>query len=254
MARIKAWLHKDGWQKPFQTLREKPANFPLTTNAPACAAELLKLSDEALLEHWAKSRAETLAAWQKFSHSGWHHVLCAEDVRGKKIMDVGPGFGVPGIGLSLRGAQLTFVDLTESNLGVLKRLCRVMGMEAQFCLLKDRDSLRSLDSEYDFIMPTALLHAPSDVIRPDYQELIRHLKVGGRWLQCAYPKIRWLRDASPAFAGWGPMVGGPRTPWAEWYDAPKLLDVLAPAKFEVLLYEEWSDGQYNWFDLRYLGL
>src|ERR1700682_3628683 len=232
MARIKAWLHKDGWQKPFQTLREKPANFPLTTNAPACAAELLKLSDEALLEHWAKSRAETLAAWQKFSHSGWHHVLCAEDVRGKKIMDVGPGFGVPGIGLSLRGAQLTFVDLTESNLGVLKRLCRVMGMEAQFCLLKDRDSLRSLDSEYDFIMPTALLHAPSDVIRPDYQELIRHLEVGGR----------------------GPMVGGPRTPGAEWYDAPKLLDVLAPAKFEVLLYEEWSDGQYNWFDLRYLGL
>jgi hypothetical protein len=58
-------------------------------------------------------------------------------------------------------------------------------------------------------------NAPVEVMKPEYQELIRHLKIGGRWLQLAYPKTRWIRDGSPSFEDWGPMVDGPGTPWEE---------------------------------------
>jgi hypothetical protein len=37
-------------------------------------------------------------------------------------------------------------------------------------------------------------NAPVEVMKPEYQELLRHLKVGGRWLQLAYPKSLWRRD------------------------------------------------------------
>jgi hypothetical protein len=165
-------------------------------------------------------------------------------------LEIRPGFGALGIGLAQRGAQMTFVDLVQTNLEVLKRICAAQGVAAEFCVLQDHNSLRPLDLDYDVVMAVGSLHnAPQKVMQPEYQELVRHLRLGGRWWQLAYPQIRWIRDGRPRFDKWGPMVDGPGTPWEEWYDVPKLLSVLAPATFELLLYEEWLDGTYNWFDL-----
>jgi len=73
-------------------------------------------------------------------------------------------------------------------------------------------------------------------------------------LQLAYPKSRWIRDGSPSFDKWGPMVDGPGTPWEEWYDVPKLLSMFEPAKFDVVLYQEFHNSDFNWFDLCYSGM
>jgi len=86
-------------------------------------------------------------------------------------------------------------------------------------------------------------------MRPEYAELVRRLEVGGRWLQLAYPKARWEREGSLPFDEWGPKVDGPGTPWEEWLDVPKLLDLLAPARFDVVFYCEWHNQDFNWFDL-----
>jgi SAM-dependent methyltransferase len=176
-------------------------------------------------------------------------------MRGKKVMDVGSGFGIDSITFAQRGANMTFIDLVESNLKTLERLCNIMGLkDVRFVLLENVESLKPLDTDYDVIMAMGSLHnAPIEVMRPEYRELIRHLKVGGRWLQLAYPRARWTRDDSPPFDVWGPMTDGPGTPWEEWYDLPKLLSILEPAKFEVVLYREFHNSDFNWFDLLYVG-
>ena len=44
----------------------------------------------------------------------------------------------------------------------------------------------------------------------------------------------------------GDAVGG-------WLDVDGLLDLLGPARFELVFYSEWHDSDFNWFDLVRVG-
>jgi len=243
------------WEKAYDKLRTRWGAVPTNNKEFLSTSNLLQLSDQALLAKWEDSR-RTITTGPEFGHRGWYHTLYAEFMRGKKVMDVGSGFGVDPVTFAQFGARMTFVDLVESNLQVLERLCKLMGLkDVQFVQLKDLDSLKPLDIDYDVIMGMGSLHnAPSQVMRPEYHELARHLKVGGRWLQLAYPKTRWIRDGKPPFDKWGAWTDPPGAPWEEWYDVPKLLSILQPFKFDVIIYQEIHDGHFNWFDLLYRGM
>ncbi len=238
------------WQKPYDTLRRKWGDVPITNWEILSTAELLALPDDALLAKWEKSRT-TLTTGPEWDHRGWYHTLYAESMRGKKVMDIGSGFGVDSITFAQHGAHLTFVDLVETNLKVLGRLCGILGLkDVQFHLFENLDSLRALDTDYDVIMAMGSLHnAPVEVMKPEYQELLRHLRVGGRWLQLAYPKSLWIKAGRPTFDKWGQMLE--RSPWEEWYDVPKLLSMFEPAQLDVVLYREFHNGDFSWFDLLY---
>jgi 2-polyprenyl-3-methyl-5-hydroxy-6-metoxy-1,4-benzoquinol methylase len=242
------------WEEPFETLRKKWVNVPVTRMGRMNTGDLLSLSDELLLDQWERAREE-ITTGPEFAHRGWYHTLYADGMRGKTVLDVGSGFGVDSITFAQHGAHMTFLDLVETNLQVLQRLCNIMGLKGvKFHLLEDLSSLRSLDCDYDVIMAMGSLHnAPFDVMKPEVRELLRHLKVGGRWLQLAYPRIRWSRAGRPPFNKWGEMTDGIGTPWCEWYDLTKLLSLLAPSRFDVVLYQEFHDADFNWFDLVYLG-
>jgi 2-polyprenyl-3-methyl-5-hydroxy-6-metoxy-1,4-benzoquinol methylase len=242
------------WKNPYDTLREKWVSVPSGENVFEKTTNLIKLSDDALLVQWQKARHD-ITTGAEFSHRGWYHTLYADFMRGKKVMDVGSGFGVDPITFAQHGAKVTFVDLVETNLQVLERLCGIMGLkDVQFVHLQDLGSLRPLDTDYDVIMAMGSLHnAPDKVMKPEYQELLRHLRVGGRWLQLAYPKSRWIRDARPRFTQWGLKTDGPGTPWCEPYDLDKLLSMFGPVKFDVVLYQEFHNHDFNWFDLLYRG-
>jgi 2-polyprenyl-3-methyl-5-hydroxy-6-metoxy-1,4-benzoquinol methylase len=243
------------WELPYETLRKKWVEVPSGDSVSEKTTNLMQLSDDALLAFWEKARKD-ITSGPEFAHRGWYHTLYADFMRGKKVMDVGSGFGVDSITFAQKGAKVTFVDLVETNLKVLERLCKIMGIQdVQFVLLKDLDSLRPLDANYDVIMAMGSLHhAPMDILKPELRELLRHLKVGGRWLQLAYPKSRWVRNKRPRFAYWGVMTDGEGTPWAEWLDLEKLLGVFGPAKFDVVLYQEFHNSDFNWFDLLYRGM
>ena len=243
------------WDQPYDTLRKKWVNVPVTTFDRMKTTELLALSDELLLDQWEKAR-EDITMGPGFAHRGWYHTLYAESMHGKKVMDVGSGFGVDSITFAQHGAKVTFVDLVGTNLDVLKRLCKIMGLsDVRFQVLQDVDSLQSLDTDYDVIMAMGSLHnAPMQVMKPEYQELVRHLKLGGRWLQLAYPEVRWVREGRLPFSEWGEITDGAGTPWCEPLDVPKLLNMLEPAKFDVVLYQEFHNGDFNWFDLLYRGM
>jgi 2-polyprenyl-3-methyl-5-hydroxy-6-metoxy-1,4-benzoquinol methylase len=243
------------WDRPYETLRKKWVEVPVTTFDRMKTTDLLALPDDQLLDQWMKARHE-ITTGPKWEHRGWYHALYADSMRGKKVMDVGSGFGIDSITFAQHGATLTFVDLVETNLKVLQRICNILRLPGmQFHVLTDISSLHSLDKDYDVIMAMGSLHnAPVHIMKPEYEELIKHLKVGGRWLQLAYPKSRWIREGQLPFDQWAAIVDGPGTPWEEWYDVPKLLSMLEPATFDVVLYQEFHDNDFNWFDLQYRGM
>lgn len=240
------------WEKPYQVLRDKWVEVPITNWEILKTTDLLTLPDDALLAKWEETRAATTTG-AEFSHRGWYHVLYAEAMRGKKVMDIGSGFGIDSITFAEHGARVTFVDIVKSNLEVLKRLCQIKGLkDVQFHFFEDLSSLRALHTDYDVIMAMGSLHnAPAAVMKPEYQELLRHLRRGGRWLQLAYPKSLWIQHGSLPFDLWGQKLEC--SPWEEWYDMPKLLSMFEPSKFEVVLYHEFHNGDFNWFDLLYRG-
>jgi SAM-dependent methyltransferase len=242
------------WKTPFDTLRKKWVQVPTGASTSEKTTQLIALPDDALLAEWEKARRD-ITTGPEFTHRGWYHVLYADGMRAKKVMDIGSGFGVDSISFAQHGARLTFVDLVESNLKVLERLCKIMGLkDVRFVLLEDLESLRPLDTDYDVIMAMGSLHhAPSDILKPEYQELLLHLKVGGRWLQLAYPRSRWIREGREPFSKWGAITDGPGTPWSEWMEPEKLMSLLAPGKFDLVLHQEFHHGYFNWFDLLYRG-
>src|SRR5216684_7515883 len=156
------------WKLPFDTLRKKWDTVPTTASGNAKTADLLALSDEALLAEWEKARQD-ITTGPEFSHRGWYHALYADGMRGKKVMDIGSGFGVDSITFAQHGARLTFVDLVETNLKLLQRLCGILELrDTRFVFFQDLSSLVALDNDYDVIMAMGSLHnAPEKVMKPE---------------------------------------------------------------------------------------
>jgi hypothetical protein len=46
------------------------------------------------------------------------------------------------------------------------------------------------------------------------------------------------------------MTDGETTPWAEWYDLDKVLTLLEPYEFNVVVAFEFYNGDFIWFDLK----
>ncbi len=185
------------WERPYETLRKKWVQVPTTAAGSERTTRLLELSDEALVAEWEKARMD-ITTGGEFAHRGWYHALYSDGMRGKKVMDIGSGFGVDSITFAQHGARLTFVDLVESNLKVLQRICGIMGL-----------------SDVRFVL--------------------------------------FLREGRPPFSKWGEITDGFGTPWCEPYDLAKLLSMFEPAKFDVVLYQEFHNSDFNWFDLLYRG-
>jgi SAM-dependent methyltransferase len=166
---------------------------------------------------------------------------------------VGSGLGFEGVTFAQEEATVTFVDVSESNLEVVRRVCQLLqlGERTSFIHLKDLDSFAALAPEYDVMWCNSCLHhAPFEIVRAQAQELLRHLRPGGRWIQLAYPRGRWEREGSLPFNEWGQMTDGEATPWVEWYDLEKVLALLAPCEFNVVVAFEFHNGDFIWFDLK----
>ncbi|MFC1485566.1 class I SAM-dependent methyltransferase [Candidatus Latescibacterota bacterium] len=242
------------WSNPFDILKKKWDEVPVSSIERKKTKDLLKLSDDELRLEWLRAR-EDITTGTQFQHRGWYHLLYSESMRDKKVMDVGSGFAIDSITFALNGAQLTFIDIVEENLEVVRRLCSIFGIKnSQFHLLDSLESLRNLHNDYDVIMAMGSLHhAPEHVIKLEVNELIKHLKIGGRWLQLAYPITRWEREGCLPFNEWGERTDGKGTPWAEAYDIKKLLSLFETAVFDVVICVEFHNNDFIWFDLIYRG-
>lgn len=238
------------WHKPFEILRRKWHEVPASQAHRLSTEDLLSMPEDDLMRLWEMERQKATTG-EAFGVRGWYHMLYGDVVPGRKVLDVGSGLGIDGITFAQKGAQLTFVDIVESNLAILERLCRMLGInDASFFYAPDVASLSGLPLDYDIIWcQGSLINAPFDVIREEVAVLLEHLPVGGRWIELAYPKERWEREGRLPFDRWGEHTDGPGTPWMEWYDLAKMKGRLSPAQFEVVLYLNFHDDDFNWFDL-----
>ena len=232
----------------FDHLRRKWSVVPAGLERRS-APELKQLPDGDLREMWlATHRAATTA--NAFGERGWYQALYRDVLRGKKVLEIGSGMGLDGIEFARHGARMTFVDIVEDNLAVMQRLCGIFDVTARCVYLEQLSSLDVLDADYDIVWcQGSQINNPFGFARRECQAILRHLKSGGRWIELAYPKERWVREGSPPYRIWGTMTDGEGTPWMEWYDLDKLLRRLAPARFEPILSMNFHNDDFNWFDL-----
>lgn len=237
-------IHRD----PFTTLREKWSEVPAGQERIS-TQYLLDFSEDKLLEKWQAIHSQATIG-PAFNVRGWYHLLYKDILLGKKVMDVGSGLGIDGITFAQHGARMTFVDIVESNLTLIKRICRILNLtQVDFCYMEDISSLTTLPNDYDVIWcQGSLLNAPFEIIHAEAKEILKHLPVGGRWIELTYPKERWVREGKIPFEQWGKKTDG-GAPWVEWYDLNKLMDRLSPAEFDVILHFNFHNNDFNWFDL-----
>ena len=238
------------WDNPLGQLRNKWHEVP-AGNVRMSTKELLSLSDEELRDTWLNIRQSAVTG-AGFNERGWYHALYRDFFSTRKIMDVGSGLGIDGITFAENGARVTFVDIVQSNLEVIKRLCNLFGIKnVNFCYLQNLESLRDLPRDYDVIWcQGSLINAPFENMRDEAREILNHLPVGGRWIELAYPKNRWIREGRMPFSIWGNFTDGEGTPWMEWYDLEKVLERLDPVPFDVIMSYEFHNGDFIWFDLQ----
>jgi hypothetical protein len=210
------------------------------------SSDLLKYSDTALLEYWEQCKAETCTPEVR----GWYQERYKERLATASVADIGPGVGLDGIWFAEHGARVTFVDIVEDNLALLARICALKGVAADFYYVDDFFQYR-FKTQFDcFLCVGSLINAPFDFTRRQVAALAPFLHVGGKVLMLGYPKERFDASGARDGAEFGTTTDGPRTPWAEWYDDDKVIELFGPT-FQL----EWSrkfgaDGiEFNWFEL-----
>jgi SAM-dependent methyltransferase len=177
--------------KSFELLRAKWKQIPVSHRDRRYSHECEAMADDELLSFWRKGAQATSA-----HHRGWYQTLYRDSFRGKRLIDHGCGLGFDTLLYAQNGAQVTFIDIVESNVNVVKRLAALFGLRGcEFLFLKDLGSLAALSGDYDVIYCCgSMICAPLWVIRKEVQALLQHLPVGGRWMELAYPKARWERE------------------------------------------------------------
>jgi SAM-dependent methyltransferase len=233
----------------FDLLRAKWGQVPFGQYERRMSSDLLHLSDADVLEKWTSSYTAS-STGSAFSVRGWYQELYKNGFRGKKILDVGCGLAPDSILFVEHGANVTFLDIVESNVRFAERVCRLKALRnVDFCYMEDLRSLDRLLTDYDVIYCCgSFINAPLEVSRLEAQALLAHLPVGGRWIELGYPESRWKREGCLSPDRWGEKTDG-GAPWVEWHDLEKLEYMLSPARFETVLYLEFHHADFNWFDL-----
>jgi hypothetical protein len=232
--------HREKW-------REVPGGDD--TDARRYSSDLLKLSDTELLSFW-----EVMAANRASGVIGWIGPLYRDFVAGRRVLELGSGLGLDGLRFAGQGADWTFADIAADNLAMIERIARLKGLKVTTHLIGPDLSFDKLEGQFDAVLACGSVHhVPFEIARQECLNVLKKLKVGGRWLELVYPKERWIKEGSPAFDKWAKMTDGDRTPWAEWYDADKIRQRLAPAELRTILDFAFSSDNYRWLDFEYVS-
>ena len=232
--------HREKW-------REAPRGSD--TDGRIFSTDLLAMPDDTFLAAW-----QDMAARRYAGEIGWLGPLYFDTFRGRQVAELGSGLGFDGIRFAEQGARWTFCDIVPDNLAVIRRIAALKGLgdRVRFHLVGDDLSFAALPADYDAIWVFGSIHhVPFEIARCEALDLLAHLKPGGRWMELAYPRERWLREGAPPFEQWGKLTDGERTPWAEWHDIEKVRRRLFPAPLRTLLDFAFCAHNYRWFDLVY---
>lgn len=231
----------------FSALREKWKEIP-QEGGRVFSDHLLQLDQSTLFANWQQYFARYLSS----EPDRWYQTLYKEFMRGKRVLEIGSGLGFDGTLRLQEGLvkEWTFCDIAETNLQVIQRICKELGVQASFVFIEDNFECFDKLGMFDVIWANgSLINVPFEFARTECLRILPHLEPGGRWIELCYPQQRWIREGRPPFSEWGKMTDGERTPWVEWYDLVKMRRRLFPAPLEVVLDFNFHNDIYNWFDL-----
>jgi SAM-dependent methyltransferase len=209
---------------------------------------LLDLSDSEFIDYWdcefEKAKEFRL----------WYFSLYRDFLQGKKVLEIGSGLGFDAVYYSQLGAKWVCSDIAPSNILSIQRIAKLKGAAIETVVIQSLSSLESLDDDFDVIWCNGSLHhAPFEIARQECCAVLSRMKSGGRWIEMAYPRQRWVREGALEFSKWGKSTDGERTPWVEWYDAEKIKRRLYPHKFETILEYPHYSNSFVWIDLLHIG-
>jgi SAM-dependent methyltransferase len=236
------------WDRPFEHLRQKWHEVPSSWRVDVM--DLQSLDDVELKAYWVRE-LELSRTGDLYSARGWYHELYRPIVRDAQVVDFGSGLGMDALHFAQFAKHVTCVDIVPENLRVISRVANILGRDnVSTLLVTDLKSFEDLPESYDVVWAQGSLHhAPERVIVPEVHALASRLRLGGRWVQLAYPRERWVREGRLPFHRWGSRTDGDTTPWAEWLNSDKLLKRFGPYRFHVLLNFNFCGDEFNWFDL-----
>ncbi|HBJ16357.1 MAG TPA: 16S rRNA (guanine(527)-N(7))-methyltransferase RsmG [Clostridiales bacterium] len=106
-------------------------------------------------------------------------VLCAADLRGKQVIDVGCGAGFPGVPLKIAepSMELTLLDSLAKRMHWLEELLPQLGVQAQVVTARAEEYVRTCRERYDIVTSRAVarLNVLAELCLP-------YAKVGGVFL------------------------------------------------------------------------
>ena len=104
----------------LDSLREKWKTIPFAIDDRVRTADLLSLDDATLFEHWEKARNASVEGSRVNDVRGWYQLVYRDWCRGRKILDMGCGMGIDCIHFAENGARVTFVDIVQSNVDLVR--------------------------------------------------------------------------------------------------------------------------------------
>jgi SAM-dependent methyltransferase len=243
------------WEKTFEVLRAKWHEVPYDGGADGTGVEgagstkgLVKLTPDKIAAVWEKKGMFT---------DPWT-IHYAQTLAGKRVLDVGAGFARQSLVYALLGCTVTFVDVVQTNLQVIEKLCLHYGISARcsFVYLDDLNTLNAKlgDRQFDLLNTLGSMHhAPREHNRREFEIYLSHLAYGARWHWLSYPSTRWYCGGGGTFEVFCKATDGGTCPWAEWFDVEKMMHNLRPHKF-IILFSGISGGrEFSWLDAVYLG-
>ncbi|QDZ23411.1 hypothetical protein HOP50_10g59500 [Chloropicon primus] len=227
--------------------------------------ELLELEDETfnvIFDTYQKRAAK---------QQMWPYMLYAQSLKRSNVLVVGGGMTqFEPLVMVNSGVNVTVVDSNLNNLKLLNRIADSSQINKNLLHLVYVPNLEGLDelkTEYDVILALdSLTKAPTELLEDVYFVLLSKLRLGGRWIQLAPSKSRYMSEGSPSYKDFAQIynrhLGVPEeTVWYEWLDIPKLMKILAPTKsrFQIIFDGELGSNpvqfpdNFQLIDLLYLG-
>lgn len=231
-------------------LKEKWKEIPAGLQTRLFSSDLLAKKKNDFINDWENLYIENCEG-EGFQVRGWYHKLYESLAKqGGNWIEIGSGLGYDGTYFATKGANLTFCDIIEDNLRVIERICNYKKIKnVSFILLKDLEEIKLFPCFDIVIAIGSLINTPLEIAQKERFELFNKLNPGGRWLELAYPKERWIKEGSLSPQDWAKRTDGENTPWVEWYDLNKLLSCFKVNSVKVILNTNFKNNDFNWFDL-----
>jgi 2-polyprenyl-3-methyl-5-hydroxy-6-metoxy-1,4-benzoquinol methylase len=241
--------YKNDW---FNKLQEKWCEIPQDIKGERImSSELLNWDDKKLNDYYDQLVINDKPVRKIFEEPLY------EKYRGKRILDFGSGMGNSSIQFALHGANITFMDLVEDNLKVILKIMTYKKLEGTYICLTEIDDIDTLPHQhFDYIFCCgSLMNAPQPFMVRELYFLESKLKCGGEFHILSYPKQRWLNCGCPSFEEFGKMTDGERTPYCEWYDGEKFLNLLSRTgckqDYEIISEYNFQNDDFNWIEIKH---